>query len=118
VRALLRRSGSERPGTLDAGEISVDPERQTVRVGGGEPVRLTSTELRLLQILVANEGHTLPAERLTRHVWGDRGAGDRQLLKQLVHRLRQKIEREPAAPRFLLTVTGVGYTLRGEPGKE
>lgn len=118
VRALLRRSGPERAGTLDAGEISVDPERQTVRVGGGEPVRLTSTELRLLQILVANEGHTLPAERLTRHVWGDRGAGDRQLLKQLVHRLRQKIEREPASPKYLLTVTGVGYTLRTAPGKD
>ncbi len=55
-------------------------------------MRLTRLELRLLQILLANAGHTLPAERLLAHVWGSRGSGDRQLLKQLVHRLRQKIE--------------------------
>ncbi|HEY4589875.1 MAG TPA: response regulator transcription factor [Thermoanaerobaculia bacterium] len=118
VRALLRRAGEEKPLPLAAGDFSLDLELQSVSVQGGEPVRLTRLELRLLQILLANAGHTLPAERLLAHVWGSRGSGDRQLLKQLVHRLRQKIEADAAAPRYLVTVSGVGYVLRvaGEEG--
>jgi DNA-binding response OmpR family regulator len=118
VRALLRRSGEERPAPLAAGDFSLELELQSVSVRGGEPVRLTRLELRLLQILLANAGHTLPAERLLAHVWGSRGAGDRQLLKQLVHRLRQKIEVDAAEPRYLVTISGVGYALRaaGEQG--
>jgi DNA-binding response OmpR family regulator len=112
VRALLRRSGEERPAPLAAGDFSLELELQSVSVRGGEPVRLTRLELRLLQILLANAGHTLPAERLLAHVWGSRGAGDRQLLKQLVHRLRQKIEADAAEPRYLVTISGVGYALR------
>jgi DNA-binding response OmpR family regulator len=112
VRALLRRAGEERPLPLAAGDFSLDLETQSVSVRGAEPVRLTRLELRLFQILLANAGHTLPAERLLAHVWGSRGAGDRQLLKQLVHRLRQKIEGDAAEPRYLVTVSGVGYALR------
>jgi len=114
VRALLRRAGEEKPMPLAAGAFSLDLELQSVAVRGGDPVRLTRLELRLLQILLANAGHTLPAERLLAHVWGSRGSGDRQLLKQLVHRLRQKIEADAAEPRYLVTVSGVGYALRPE----
>jgi DNA-binding response OmpR family regulator len=114
VRALLRRAGEEKPLPLAAGNFSLDLETQSVSVRGAEPVRLTRLELRLFQILLANAGHTLPAERLLAHVWGSRGAGDRQLLKQLVHRLRQKIEADAAEPRYLVTVSGVGYALRPE----
>jgi len=116
VRALLRRAGNERPAPLVAGDFSLDLELQCVSVHGGEPVRLTRLELRLLQLLLANAGHTLPAERLLSHVWGSRGAGDRQLLKQLVHRLRQKIETDAAEPRYLVTVSGVGYALQAGGG--
>ncbi|MFL6258409.1 MAG: response regulator transcription factor [Thermoanaerobaculia bacterium] len=112
VRALLRRAGEEKPMPLAAGDFSLDLELQSVSVHGAEPARLTRLELRLLQILLANAGHTLPAERLLAHVWGSRGSGDRQLLKQLVHRLRQKIEADAAEPRYLVTVSGVGYALR------
>jgi len=111
VRALLRRAGVDRPAPLTAGDLLLDLESQTVRVKGGDPVRLTNLEVRLMQLLLANGGHTLPLERLTSHVWGYRGLGDRQLLKQLVHRLRRKIEVDPASPRCLVTVTGVGYAL-------
>lgn len=114
VRALLRRAGEERPAALAAGDFSLDLELQSVSLQGGAPVRLTRLELRLLQLLLANAGHTLPAERLLAHVWGSRGAGDRQLLKQLVHRLRQKIESDAAAPRYLVTVSGIGYVLRAD----
>ncbi|MBW8874812.1 MAG: response regulator transcription factor [Acidobacteria bacterium] len=112
VRALLRRGGVEKPAPLAAGDLTLDLEVAAVSVAGREPVRLTRLELRLLQILLANAGHTLPSERLLAHVWGSRGAGDRQLLKQLVHRLRQKIEADAAQPRYLVTVSGVGYILR------
>jgi DNA-binding response OmpR family regulator len=112
VRALLRRAaGAAKPSALVAGVLALDPEQQSVTVNGQPPVRLTPLELRLLQILIANAGRTLPAERLLRHVWGARGSEDRQLLKQLVHRLRQKIEADAAHPRYLLTVGGVGYQL-------
>jgi len=113
VRALLRRAGStERPAPLVAGNFALDLEQQAVSVAGGGAVRLTRLELRLLQLLLANAGHTLPSERLLRHVWGTRASDDRQLLKQLVHRLRQKIEADAAEPRYLVTVSGVGYTLQ------
>jgi DNA-binding response OmpR family regulator len=111
VRALLRRAGTERPADLRAGPLALDVERQSVSVGGGPAIELTRLEFRLLQLLVANAGRVLSAERLTTHVWGLRGMGDRQLLKQLVHRLRGKIEEDPAEPRHLLTEPGLGYRL-------
>jgi DNA-binding response OmpR family regulator len=119
VRALLRRAGVEKPAPVVAGDLALDLETQTVAVREGAPVRLTNLEFRLLHLLVTNAGHTLPAERLLSHVWGHRGSGDRQLLKQLVHRLRQKIEVDASAPRYLVTASGIGYALRptGEEGQ-
>jgi DNA-binding response OmpR family regulator len=112
VRALLRRGGAESGASISAGDLALDPEGQAVSLRGGAAVRLTGLEFRLLQLLLANAGRPQSADRLTAHVWGYRGAGDRQLLKQLVHRLRQKIERDPAAPEYLVTVSGVGYILK------
>ena len=111
VRALLRRGGVERPALMGAGAIVLDPDLQTVSVAGGTPSRLTNLEFRLLQLMVANPSRTVPPERLLRHVWGTRSSEDRQLVKQLVHRVRQKIEADPAEPRYLKTVSGVGYRL-------
>jgi DNA-binding response OmpR family regulator len=124
VRALLRRSagraglGEGEPGThaLQAGDLALDPESQSVNIGGRPPTRLTKLEYRLLQFLLVNAGHTQTAERLTQHVWGYRDAGDRQMLKQLVHRLRQKIEPDPAAPIYVLTAAGTGYVLMPSAG--
>lgn len=115
VRALLRRVGPEGPPSVVTGDFRIDPEDQTVRLRDGGPLALTRLEFRLLQLLAANAGHALPVDRLTAHVWGYRGFGDRQLLKQLVHRLRQKIEDDPGAPRYLKTEPGVGYRLVTEP---
>ncbi len=112
VRALLRRAGVERPAPLSSGDLTLDAEHQTVRVRDGAPVRLTPLEFRLAQMLLANAGRTLPPDRLTGHVWGYRGMGDRQILKQLIHRLRRKVEDDPSNPRYLLTVSGVGYLLK------
>jgi DNA-binding response OmpR family regulator len=121
VRALLRRGestlaeGEAKDRTTVAGDIALNPENQTVSIRGGSPVRLTNLEFRLAQYLLVNAGHTLPMERLTQHVWGFRGTGDRQLLKQLVHRLRQKIEQDPAQPRYVVAVPGIGYVLHPAP---
>jgi DNA-binding response OmpR family regulator len=112
VKALLRRAGIEAGDTVAAGNVSLDLEAHAISIGGGEPIRLTRLETRLLQILVAQAGHVVPAERLLAHVWGHRGSGDRQLLKQLVHRLRQKLERSPAGADLLHTEAGVGYRLK------
>ncbi len=111
VRALLRRAGGEKPAPIEVGAFRLDTEAQMVSVDGGPAVHLTHLEFRLLQLLLANAGVPLPAERLLRHVWGVRGEGDRQLLKQLVRRLRQKIEVDPGAPAYLKAVSGVGYSL-------
>ncbi|MEQ1579023.1 MAG: response regulator transcription factor [Steroidobacteraceae bacterium] len=111
VKALLRRAGVDTATPLAAGRIKLDVDEHTVQVGEGEPIRLTKLELRLLQMLLANSGHTVSSDRLLMQVWGHRGAGDRQLLKQLVHRLRHKIEIDPALPQLLQTAPGAGYRL-------
>jgi DNA-binding response OmpR family regulator len=111
VRALLRRAGLETGGAMTAGTLRLDLESLVLHVGDAAPVKLTKLETRLLQILIANAGHVVGTERLLTHVWGHRGSGDRQLLKQLVHRLRQKIEVDPAAPQVLKTEAGAGYRL-------
>jgi DNA-binding response OmpR family regulator len=110
IKALLRRSGMESTAPLASGRIALDLEEHTVSIGSAAPVRLTKLELRLLQMLLANAGHTVSSDRLLVQVWGHRSGGDRQLLKQLVHRLRQKIEADPAAPALLRTAAA-GYKL-------
>ncbi len=118
VRALLRRSGAqERQAPLVHGELALDLELATLSRPGLEPLHLTPLELRFLQLLFSHAGAPVPTERILLHVWGTRGSGDRQLLKQLVHRLRQKLEVgvavDPAAPRWVQTVAGGGYRLGG-----
>ncbi len=111
ARVLLRRSGAApgAPPPEKVGSMLLDAETRSVSVGGGDAVRLTPLEFRLLQFLASNAGRVLPGERLSGHVWGHRGAGDKQLLKQLVRRLRQKIEADPANPAYLVTEQGLGY---------
>jgi DNA-binding response OmpR family regulator len=111
IKALLRRAGVENSSPLASGRVKLDAVEHLVQVGNKEPVRLTKLELRLLQMLLANAGHTVSSDKLLMHVWGHKGAGDRQLLKQLVHRVRQKIEVDPANPQLLQTAASAGYKL-------
>lgn len=111
IKALLRRAGMENPAPLAVGRVALDIDEHTVRIDNADPVRLTKLELRLLQMLLANAGHTVSTDRLLLQVWGHRNSADRQLLKQLVHRLRQKIEIDPATPQLLQTAAGAGYKL-------
>jgi DNA-binding response OmpR family regulator len=110
ARALLRRAGMDASAPLAAGRVQLDLGEHTVTIGATAAVQLTRLELRLLQMLLANAGRTVSSERLLVQVWGHKSGGDRQLLKQLVHRLRQKIETDPAVPALLRT-SAVGYKL-------
>ena len=93
------------------GRVTLDLEGYTVRIGDGAPIALTKLELRLMQMLLAQAGRAVNSDRLLVQVWGHRGSGDRQLLKQLVHRLRHKIEANPAVPQLLQTAAPSGYKL-------
>ena len=75
----------------------------------GEPVRLTSTEYRLLEILARNAGHVIPNEVLLSRIWGTDAVDETDYLKTYVHRLRAKLEDDPTQPRYLLTERGTGY---------
>lgn len=109
VRALLRRAGIEEQGAVTSGPLTLRPEDLQLDGLPSGPVKLTRLEARLLQLLLANAGRTVPSERILAYVWGNRAGGNRQLLKQLVHRLRQKVETDPANPVLLKTVAGSGY---------
>jgi len=111
VRALLRRAGEEAPPRPTAvGGVVLDEERHLLHVGERQVV-LAPLELRLLQLLLAQAGRTVAPERLIRHLWGASVSAGREHLKQLVYRLRHKIEDDPMAPRLLRTDPGAGYRL-------
>lgn len=111
VKALLRRAGREGSSQTQVGDVVLDEDLLMLRIDGRE-VKVTPLESRLLQLLLANAGQVVRTDRMLVHVWGHRGGGDRQLLKQLVHRLRQKIGDDPEQPRWLSTIPSVGYMLR------
>jgi DNA-binding response OmpR family regulator len=120
ARAVLRRAtrmGS--PATREAGALVLDPVRRELRIGEGPPVTLTALENRLLDYLLLNAGHVLTGEAIIDHVWGAEG-GDRDMLRQLVHRLRNKLTQaceaagwsaDEPAPAQIDTVPGLGYGL-------
>ncbi|MGH8194165.1 MAG: response regulator transcription factor, partial [Woeseiaceae bacterium] len=111
IRALLRRVGIEEEGAVTLGPLTLRPEDLTVDGFRQGTVRLTRLEARFLQLLFANGGRTVPTERILAYVWGNRAGGNRQLLKQLVHRLRQKIEADPKNPAVICTVPNSGYLI-------
>ncbi|GAB4434574.1 MAG: response regulator transcription factor [Anaerolineae bacterium] len=109
AQAVLRRAGkTPAPAIRQVGELTLDPSRREVRLGQGEVISLTPLESRLLDYLMLNAGQVLTIEALISHVWGAEG-GDRDMLRQLVRRLRGKIEPDPTRPVYIETVAGLGY---------
>lgn len=113
----------EAGGSSRVGDLELDAGTMLLRIGADVEVRLTRLETRLLQLLLAQAGRPVATDRLLQHVWGHKGGGDRQLLKQLVHRLRQRIGDDSETPRWIETLPGVGYRVRApaaqpEPGPE
>jgi DNA-binding response OmpR family regulator len=110
IRAVMRRVGvAATPAALEAGGLALDRSRGEVSRAGLPPVRLTALELKLLEALMRDPGRVLPADTLIAAVWGPEG-GDRAMLKQLVYRLRGKIE-DDAGSGVIETVPGIGYAL-------
>ncbi len=111
AQAVLRRVGKTPAPTIrQVGELTLDPSRRELRLGEGEAITLTPLENRLLDYLMINAGQILTIETLINHIWGAEG-GDRDMLRQLVRRLRSKIEPNPAQPIYIETVPGLGYGL-------
>ena len=119
VRANLRRpraaagngdsAGAAEP-VFRFGEVEIDRQARLVRRASAE-VHVTPIEYRLLTVLVANAGRVLTHRQLLREVWGPAHTGQTHYLRIYMGHLRQKLERDPAQPRHLLTETGVGYRL-------
>lgn len=111
IQAVLRRAGKPAAATMmRVGNLALDTDRRLVQIGQDKSVQLTSLETKLLDYLMLNAGHILTIEAIMEQVWGAEGA-DRDMLRQLIHRLRRKIEPDPANPIYIETVFGVGYGL-------
>lgn len=118
LKALLRRNRSaaagERPAVLMEGGLKIDKIRHTATLDD-QPIQLTPTEFKLLTFLVENSGRAVSQEEILIQVWGPEYAREKQYLKLFVHTLKKKIEADPARPRYLHTVRGVGYRLEQIP---
>ncbi|MEV0728875.1 MULTISPECIES: response regulator transcription factor [Polymorphospora] len=112
VRAVLRRHSPESTDvstpTLSAGPVRMDIERHVVTVDGAA-VQLPLKEFELLELLLRNAGRVLTRGQLIDRVWGADYVGDTKTLDVHVKRLRSKVEPEPSAPRYIVTVRGLGY---------
>jgi len=111
IRAVLRRRGEPEdlaPATVEAGPVRLDVDRHVVSVAGDE-VAMPLKEFELLELLLRNAGRVLTRGQLIDRVWGSDYAGDTKTLDVHVKRLRAKVEPEPATPRHIVTVRGLGY---------
>lgn len=116
IRALLRRSGgAQQPNErelLTAGPISVD-SAQRVALRDGEVVELTAKEYDLIELLIKNPRRVYSRESLMDLVWGYTYAGDYRTVDVHIRKLREKLEKNPAEPEYILTKWGVGYYFKG-----
>jgi DNA-binding response OmpR family regulator len=116
VRAVLRRRaqpGEATPSILSIGDLTIDLARRRV-VRQGEQIHLTPTEYKLLRELATNRGKVLLHGELLARVWGPEYRDEVDYLWTYVRYLRQKIEPDPAHPRYLLSEPGVGYVLASD----
>ena len=120
VKALLRRSAmslepDDGEEVVEAGDLRIDPLKRTVTVDG-EPVELTFVEYELLLAMAGSPGRVWSRDQLLGQVWGSSDYRDPRTVDVHIRHLREKIEKEPASPEYLLTVRGVGYRFRDEEG--
>jgi DNA-binding response OmpR family regulator len=115
IRAVLRRehlAAMPKP-SYDVGSLRVDVDRHEVTVDG-HLVDLTPKEFRILQQLVSHPSRVFSRDELLNRVWGEDCALEEHTLDVHIHSLRQKIEPDPASPRFIVTVRGIGYKLKAD----
>ena len=116
IRVALRHSAQVHAGTeptFSAGPLKVDFAQRVVMVNGAE-VKLTPTEYDLLKALIKNSGKIMTRQMLLSQVWGTGYGADAHYLHVYIGQLRRKIEPDPAHPRFILTISGVGYRFNSD----
>ena len=117
IKVWLRRAGSmsaDALNTLKVGTLQLFPSEKMVLLKHGGAIRLTNLEMRLLYYLMNRPGQTVTIEELNQRVWGYNAEADNTMLKNVVYRLRRKIEQDPANPLVIQTVVGMGYKLATE----
>ena len=114
LRVALRHTAAVRHDARDpvyeVGTLRIDLSRREVSAGR-RPVRLTPIEYKLLAVLVRNAGRVLTHRQLLREVWGPQAVEENHYVRVYMNNLRNKLEEEPARPKYLLTEAGVGYRL-------
>ena len=115
MRAVLRRRGAPgdgagelSAGALAVGDLTLDPDEHRVQLAG-QALALPLKEFELLHLMMANAGRVLTREVLIDRVWGSDYVGDTKTLDVHVKRLRAKIEADPASPKRITTIRGLGY---------
>lgn len=111
IKALLRRSDAHDPDTVSAGRVRLSLHDRTLHVGSLGPIRLTPLEVTALRLLISTPGKTVPTSRLLAQLWGESSARQQRTLKQIVYRLRKKLEIDPSEPRLIVTIPSTGYKL-------
>ncbi len=111
LRGVVQADNAPPTGTTTIGDLSIDFDRRRVTVAGRE-VHLTPIEYRLLGVMVRSAGRVLTNQQILRQVWGSGYASQTNYLRVYMKKLRYKIEREPAKPKYLVNEPGVGYRFR------
>ena len=117
VRVWLRRFGSvsaDNFNPIKVGTLQIFPSERIVMLKNGGVIQLTNLELRLLYYLMSRPGQIVTIEELNQRVWGYTAEADNTMLKNVVYRLRRKIESDSTNPLMIQTVVGVGYKLAAE----
>ena len=112
IKAILRRAAYESPETFRFGEVEVDFGRRELRLSG-KPVELTLQEFKLLAAFIHHRGHVLTRDQLLDEAWGSETYVTDRVVDNHITNLRKKIEPNPAEPRYLISVRGVGYRFDG-----
>ncbi len=116
IKAVLRRARWSESNVTDErivrGEICADLSRHQITVGE-QDIDLTPTEFNLLVYLMRNTGKVLPHRSILQNVWGPEYGEEAEYLRVYIGRLRQKLEKNPLHPKYLLTERGVGYRFEG-----
>ncbi|MBU0995841.1 MAG: response regulator transcription factor [Proteobacteria bacterium] len=113
VKALLRRAEADQPKTIVEGELVICPEKRTVSLSG-KSIDVTAKEFDLLYYFASHPGRAYSRSQLLDQIWGYAHSGYEHTVNSHINRLRSKIEKNPAKPRYILTVWGVGYKFADE----
>jgi len=116
TKAWLQRAWAVPAELLDGiqvGSLRIDPGQRQFYASDGRSVQLTNLEFRVMYLLMRNADQVLLSDLIIDRVWGSAG-GDSALLKNVIYRLRRKIEPDPGQPRFILAVARQGYVFHGQ----